>query len=74
MSPLIFLASALFSLITVLLSCRKPGRMAAKVSPVEAVRYTEGSNLKTKAKRRNKGRIAAGHGVGQSGAQPRAKP
>lgn len=54
-SPLIFLASALFSLITVLLSCRKPGRMAAKVSPVEAVRYTEGSNLKTKAKRRKKG-------------------
>lgn len=54
-SPLIFLVSALFSLITVLLSCRKPGRMAAKVSPVEAVRYTEGSNLKTKAKRRKKG-------------------
>lgn len=54
-SPLIFLASALFSLITVLLSCRKPGRMAAKVSPVEAVRYTEGGNLKTKARRRKKG-------------------
>ena len=39
-NPLIFAASALFALITVLLSCRRPGRMAAKVSPVEAVRYT----------------------------------
>lgn len=42
-SPLIFLGSALFALATVIISCRKPGRMAAKVSPVEAVRYTEGS-------------------------------
>ena len=40
-SPWIFLGSALFSLATVTISCRKPGRMAAKVSPVEAVRYTE---------------------------------
>ena len=41
-SPAIFLGSAAFSLLTVLLSCRKPGRMAAKVSPIEALRYTEG--------------------------------
>lgn len=40
-SPLIFLASALFALFTVLLSCSRPGRMAAKVSPVEAAKYTE---------------------------------
>ena len=40
-NPLIFAASALFSLFTVLLSCRRPGRMAARVSPVEAVRYTD---------------------------------
>lgn len=45
-SPLIFLLSALFSLVTVLISCRKPGRMAAKVSPVEAVRYVEGGSGK----------------------------
>ena len=42
-SPILFLGSALFALVTVLLSCRRPGRMAAKVSPIEAVRYTEGS-------------------------------
>lgn len=46
-SPMIFLFSALFALGTVLLSCRRPGRIAAKVSPVEAVRYTDAlPNLK----------------------------
>ncbi len=42
-SPLIFTGSALFAIITVLISCRRPGKMAARVSPVEAVRYTEGA-------------------------------
>lgn len=47
-SPLIFIGSALFALVTVVISCRRPGRMAARVSPVEAVRYTEGTaNKKT---------------------------
>lgn len=41
-SPLIFIGSALFALATVLISCRRPERMAASVSPVEAVRHTEG--------------------------------
>lgn len=50
-SPLIFLASALFSLITVLLSCARPGRIAAKVSPVEAAKYTE--VLKTRKKEKS---------------------
>ena len=40
--PAIFLGAAVFSLLTVLLSCARPGRMAARVSPIEAVRYTEG--------------------------------
>lgn len=42
-SPVIFLGSGIFALVTVLISCGRPGRMAARVSPVEAVRYTEGS-------------------------------
>lgn len=54
-SPWIFAISAAFALLTVLISCRKPGRMAARVSPVEAVRYTEGGSEKTRAKGR-KGR------------------
>ena len=52
-SPWIFLSAGLFALFTVLISCRKPGRMAAKVSPVEAVRYAEGGG-----KSRTKGRKA----------------
>lgn len=40
-SPWIFLFSSVFALLTVLLSCARPGRIAGKVSPVEAVRYTE---------------------------------
>lgn len=42
--PRIFLGAAAFSLLTVFLSCAQPGRMAARVSPVEALRYTEGGN------------------------------
>ena len=50
-NPLIFIGAALFSLLTVFLSCARPGRMAAKVSPVEAVRYTEGGTPKKPGKR-----------------------
>ncbi|MDE6456962.1 MAG: ABC transporter permease, partial [Dysosmobacter sp.] len=45
-NPLIFIGAALFALLTVFLSCARPGRVAAKVSPVEAVRYTEGGPKK----------------------------
>ncbi len=41
-NPWIFIGAAAFSLLTVFLSCARPGRIAARVSPVEAVRYTEG--------------------------------
>ena len=54
-SPVIFIGSALFALFTVLLSCRKPSRMAAKVSPVEAVRYTEGGNGNRQQRKGQKG-------------------
>lgn len=50
-SPWIFLASSLFALFTVLLSCSRPGRMAAGVSPVEAAKYTEGSHRKRRRTR-----------------------
>lgn len=49
-SPLIFFASTLFALITVLLSCSRPGKIASKVSPVEATKYTE--VVKSKRKHR----------------------
>ena len=70
--PLIFLGAALFSLLTVFLSCRRPGRMAARVSPMEAVRYTEGRirppKAETRAARQER-RQPAAHGVVQSGTQ-----
>lgn len=50
MSPVIFIISALFSIITVLMSCHRPGKIAAKVSPVEATRYTEVSKNKKKSR------------------------
>lgn len=37
----VLLVSALFSFMSVIISCRRPARIAAKVSPIEAVRYQE---------------------------------
>ena len=54
-SPLIFIISALFALVTVLISCRKPGKMAAKVSPIEAIRYSEGSGGRKAVRKSQKG-------------------
>lgn len=53
-NPLIFAVSAVFSLVTVLLSCRKPGRIASRISPVEGVRYTEGAALKKQSRKGGK--------------------
>lgn len=54
-NPLIFIGSALFALITVFISTLKPGRMAGKVSPIEAVRYTESDVPKGGRKKRVSG-------------------
>ena len=40
-SPLIFMGSALFSAVTVLISCMRPAKIAGKVSPMEALRYED---------------------------------
>lgn len=55
LSPWIFILSALFSLVTVLLSCRKPAHMAGKVSAIEAIRYTDGGTQSRKTERRTRG-------------------
>lgn len=58
--PWIFIGSALFALLTVMISCSKPGKMAAKVSPIEAVRYSEGSqSADKKGKKEKKGKHGA---------------
>lgn len=55
MDPLIFIGAALFSMLTVFLSCEKPRRMAAKVSPIEALRYTEGVMCRKRERRARTG-------------------
>lgn len=50
-NPLIFLTAVVFALITVFISCRKPAKIAAKVSPIEALRYVEQLSGKKKHKR-----------------------
>lgn len=55
-NPIIFIGAAIFSYITVFISSRKPGKIAANVSPIEAVRYTgEVSNNKRAVKNSNRG-------------------
>lgn len=41
-NPIIFIGSALFAWLTVVISCLRPARLAGKVSPIEALRYREG--------------------------------
>ena len=57
-SPLIFVVAALFSVVTVLLSCGRPGRMASRVSPVEAGKYTESGSYSRKERRTRGARIS----------------
>lgn len=52
--PLIFIGAAAFALVTVLISTYKPGKIAAHVSPVEAVCYNEGSQGSLKKFKKSK--------------------
>ena len=56
-NPIIFIGSALFSITTVLISCHKPAKIAAKTSPIEAVRYTGISNTGIKKIKRSRNGI-----------------
>ncbi|MGI6153627.1 MAG: ABC transporter permease, partial [Christensenellaceae bacterium] len=55
-NPMIFIGSALFALITVLLSCAKPASVAGRVSPVTAMKYVDAdteAKAQTKTTRKN---------------------
>ena len=54
LNPLIFIGSGLFSLVTVWISCIRPCRLVKKITPVEAVKYTESTNETQKIKRRER--------------------
>ena len=53
--PSVAVFGVLFALITVFISCRKPGKIAGSVSPVEAIRFTEGSRGRKKSKKSETG-------------------
>lgn len=51
-NPIIFISAGLFSLITVMISCTKPAKIAGNISPIEALRYS-GDISKKQNKSRN---------------------
>lgn len=53
--PVILVFGTLFSLFTVGLSCRKPAKIAGSVSPIEAIRYQEGTVRRKNEKKSEKG-------------------
>lgn len=53
-NPYIFIGSALFALVTVYIGCIKPCSFVKRISPIEAVKYTEnGSIMQSGMKRKN---------------------
>lgn len=54
-SPIIFLGSAVFAWVTVLISCLRPARLAGKVSPIEALRMSDADGGSKKKIKRHRG-------------------
>lgn len=54
-SPLAFIVSGLFAMLTVLISISKPSKIAAKVSPIEALRSTDGAQKSKKSTKKSGG-------------------
>ncbi len=55
-NPYIFIGSAISACLTVLISCMKPAKIAGRVSPMEALRYTDtGATGKRKIKKNTGG-------------------
>lgn len=52
-NPIIFILATLFSLLTVMISCKKPAKIAGNISPTEALRYTGITSKKTKKSRKS---------------------
>ena len=53
-NPLIFIGSAAFAWLTVLISCLRPARIAGKASPVEALRMSDAGSYSRKKKKRGR--------------------
>lgn len=60
-SPVIFIGSALFAFGTVMISCLLPARLAGRVAPIEALRYTDAdAGYKKKSRRSERGVTLSG--------------
>lgn len=58
---IVWIVSAVFTFFTVWISCSRPGRIAGRVSPVEALRYQEGDDMKRTVKKgRNSKHVSSG--------------
>lgn len=56
LKPSVFLFAVLFSLITVFISIRKPSKLAARISPIEALRTSDGSQeVKKSGRKKSRG-------------------
>lgn len=53
--PAIYIGTILFAFITIVISCRKPAKIAGNVSAIEALRYTEGNSNKKKISKTTSG-------------------
>ncbi len=53
-NPLIFIGSTVFAWLTVMISCLRPARLAGKVSPMEALRYSDTGTGSTKKIKKTK--------------------
>lgn len=54
-NPFIYVGTILFAVITVAVSCRKPAKLAGKVSPVEALKYHGQVKVRNKGKKTTDG-------------------
>ncbi|MDE6852357.1 MAG: FtsX-like permease family protein, partial [Lachnospiraceae bacterium] len=54
-NPLIYVGTILFAVITVAVSCRKPAKLAGKVSPVEALKYQGQTSVKRRGRKTTDG-------------------
>lgn len=54
-NPFIYIGTILFAAVTVTVSCRKPAKLASRVSAVEALKYNGQKNVKIKSKKTTDG-------------------
>ena len=71
-SPIIFIGSAVFAWVTVLISCLRPARLAGKVSPIEALRMSDADSSSKRKPSAPWKRFPSLDGLGQPVAQQKA--